>query len=83
MLRGNLDERNQNTTLRQFGWICQTLNMKRHRLYINMPDNGLVNYSVDKKNQLDVTFCIIYFSSNSYSTCFGQPCARHEELTTA
>ena len=30
---------------------------------------------MDKKNQLDVTFCIIYFSSNSCSTCFGQPCA--------
>ena len=32
-------------------------------------------YSVDKKNQLDVTFCSLYFSSNSCSTCFGQPCA--------
>ena len=42
------------------------------------------NYvSVDKKNQLDVTFCILYLSSNSYSTCFGQPCAHHQELTTA
>jgi len=39
--------------------------------------------SVDKKNQPDVTFCILYFSSNSCSTCFGQPCARHQELTTA
>ena len=38
---------------------------------------------VDKKNQLDVTFCILYFSSNSSSTCFGQPCAHHQELTTA
>ena len=28
-------------------------------------------FSVDKKNQLDVTFCILYFSSNSCSTCFG------------
>ena len=27
--------------------------------------------SVDKKNQLDVTFCVLYFSSNSCSTCFG------------
>ena len=25
---------------------------------------------LDKKNQLDVTFCILYFSSNSCSTCF-------------
>ena len=41
------------------------------------------SYSVDKKNQLDVTFCILYFSSNSCSTCFGQPCAHHQELTTA
>ena len=40
-------------------------------------------FSVDKKNQLDVTFCILYFSSNSFSTCFGQPCAHHQELTTA
>ena len=39
--------------------------------------------SVDKKNQLDVTFFILYFSSNSCSTCFGQPCAHHQELTTA
>ena len=39
--------------------------------------------SVDKKNQLDGTFCILYFSSNSCSTCFGQPCAHHQELTTA
>jgi len=37
---------------------------------------------VDKKNQLDVTFCILYFSSNSCSTCFGQPCAHHQKLTT-
>ena len=39
--------------------------------------------NVDKKNQLDVTFCILYFSSNSCSTCFGQPRAHHQELTTA
>jgi len=32
---------------------------------------------------VDVTFCILYFSSNSCSTCFGQPCAHHQELTTA
>jgi len=42
-----------------------------------------VFFSVDMKNQLDVTFCILYFSSNSCSTCFGQPCAHHQELTTA
>ena len=28
-------------------------------------------------------FCILYFSSNSCSTCFGQPCAHHQELTCA
>ena len=37
-----------------------------------------IRFSVDKKNQLDVTFCILYFSSNSCSTCFGQPCAHHQ-----
>ena len=41
-----------------------------------------VKFYVDKKNQLDVTFCILYFSSNTCSTCFGQPCAHHQELTT-
>ena len=40
-------------------------------------------FSVGKKNQLDVTFRVLYFSSNSSSTCFGQPCAHHQELTTA
>ena len=34
--------------------------------------------SADKKNQLDVTFCVLYFSSKSCSTCFGQPCAHHQ-----
>ena len=42
-----------------------------------------VNINVDKKNQLYVTFCILYFSSNSCSTCFGQPRSHHQELTTA
>ena len=42
-----------------------------------------IHLSVDKKNQLDVTFCILYFSSNSCSTCFEQPCAHHQKLTTA
>ena len=45
--------------------------------------SDIFNLSVDKKNQLDVTFCILYFSSNSCLTCFGQPCAHHQELTTA
>ena len=27
-------------------------------------------------------FCILYFSSNSCSTCFRQPCAHHQELMT-
>jgi hypothetical protein len=33
---------------------------------------------VDKKNRLDVTFCILYCS-----TRFGQPCAHHQQLTIA
>ena len=36
-----------------------------------------------RETQLDVTFCILYFSSNICSTCFGQPCARRQELATA
>ena len=42
--------------------------------------NQTAFFFVDKKNQLDVTFYILYFSSNSCSTCFGQPCAHHQEL---
>jgi hypothetical protein len=44
---------------------------------------GVEPWCVDKKNELDVPFCILYFSSNSCSTCFGQPCAHHQQLTTA
>ena len=53
------------------------------RWNIIMKITHFVTFSVDKKTQLDVTFCILYFSSNSCSTCFGQPCAHHQELTTA
>ena len=56
--------------LRQLLWL----------IWMSELDNLL---SVDKKNQLDVTFCILYFSSNSCSTRFEQPCAHHQELTTA
>ena len=47
------------------------------------PKASFPHISVDKKNQLDVTLCILYFSSNSCSTGFGQPRAHHQELTTA
>ena len=57
-------------------WQC--MSPKNAKLSVN-----IVLFSVDKKNQLDVTFCILYFSSNSCSTCFGQPCAHHQKLTTA
>ena len=61
------------------GW---TLQMFKPRGFIILAytNNG---FSVDKKNQLDVTFCILYFSSYSSSTCFGQPCAHYQDLTTA
>ena len=49
----------------------------------NVTYNKTKFFSVWIKNQLDVTFCILYFSSNSCSTCFGQPCAHHQELATA
>ena len=29
-----------------------------------------------------MSLCILYFSSNSCWTCFGQPCVHHQELTT-
>ena len=38
--------------------------------------------SVYKKDQLDDNFVFFISSSNSCSTCFGQPCAHHQELTT-
>ena len=50
--------------------------LREHTTNLNSND-----FSVDKKNQLVVTFCFLYFSSNSCSTCFGQPCAHHQELT--
>jgi len=53
-----------------------------HSMYFNHIKQNHFHFSVDKKNQLDVTFYILYLSSNSCSTCFGQPCAHHHELTT-
>ena len=53
----------------------------RNDIYFNLVNSR--HFSVDKNNQLDVTFCILYFSSNSCSRCFGQPCAHYQELTTA
>ena len=64
----------------------QTFTAKSQNSYcclVRGPHVEKVRESVDKKNQLDVTFRILYFSSNSCSTCFGQPCAHHQELTTA
>jgi len=52
----------------------------RFRLACNF---DLLRVSVDKKTQIDGTFCILYFSSNSCSACLGQSCAHHQELTTA
>jgi len=80
-------------------WTCTKLNAinctkLQHRVYVYLDQlcqhchmvtatGGNTCSCVDKKNQLDVTFCILYFSSNSCSTCFGKPCALHQELTTA
>jgi len=55
----------------------------RYTPWVQSQSGKVFETSVDRKNQLDVTFCILYFSSNSCSTCFGQPCAHHKELTTA
>ena len=54
-----------------------------NKINISTSYNFETQFNVDKKNQLNVTFCMTYFSSNSCSTCFGQPCAHHQELTTA
>ena len=75
-------------------WICQDKSFIIKSASLKTPfiisemigggwDETETNFNVDKKNQLDVTFCILYFSSNSCLTCFGQPCAHHQELTTA
>ena len=60
----------------------ESRNVVENKLLISSPVVA-IRSSVDKKNQLYVTFCILYFSSNSCSTCFGQPCVHHQELTTA
>ena len=63
---------------------CSSVNVLAVKLQMLFVHTNKATYcSVDKKSQLDVTFCILYFSSNSCSTCFGQPCAHHQELTTA
>ena len=62
---------------------CIPWSVTRGTRSIAIPCSGLFLLGEDKKNQLDVTFCILYFSSNSCSTCFGQPCDHHQELTTA
>ena len=59
---------------------CKPVSFSRRTLHHGVSKQAS---SVDKKNKLDVTFCILYFSSNSCSICFGRPCARHQELTTA
>ena len=61
-------------TMFHFSWSADSV--------VNCGDKYSKVY-VDKKNQLDVTFCILYFSSNSCSTCFGQPRTHHQELMTA
>jgi len=53
-----------------------------HFLKMDYTD-GYRDNSLKLVTYVDVTFCILYFSSNSCSTCFGQPCAHHQELTTA
>ena len=68
-------------TVQQFYMYKETKNCNQIDDKNNVKSN--IIFDVYKKNQLDVTFCILYFSSNSCSTCFWQPCAHHQELTTA
>ena len=62
---------------------CRTRGIDSHRPLGSATETWGYNNSNNegKKNQLDVTFCILYLSCNSCSTCFGQPCAHHQELT--
>ena len=60
------------------GWIKE----RAHLIFSKIWGEKYFKISVDN-NQLDVTFCILYFSSHNCSTCFGQTCAHHQELTTA
>ena len=41
-----------------------------------------LGYLCGIRNQQDVTWCFLYFLFISSSTCFGQPCAHPQELTT-
>ena len=74
---------------RRINWYIHSHNISNLPTWLHIPKYRNLNYgkfgyvSEDKKNQLDVTFCFLYLSSNSCSTCFGQPCAHHQELTTA
>ena len=61
----------------------ESYGLKNHMFtFLSKFNNALTwsMYNVDKKNQLDVTFCILYFCSNSCSTCFRQPCAHRQHL---
>jgi hypothetical protein len=63
--------------------LLNTILSQLNQIHVLTPSVLKICLNVDKKDQLDVTFCILYFSSNSCSTCFGQPCAHHQEPTTA
>jgi len=71
------------TQMHEIETRCCDVNAPQTLLPPRGAEKYVCEFSVDKKNQLDVTFSILYFSSNSCSTCFGQPCAHHQELTTA
>ena len=85
-LRAKPSCRTRHSLLWRVKWLCTLLLYRSRPLFLYARVQCYLKqpiFSVDKKNQLDVTFCILYFSSNSCSTCFGQPCAHHQELTTA
>ena len=78
-----LSLRRTDSTFRYIVWFSDVDRKGWLRLCNCTGRSGEYYSSMDKKNQLHVTFCILYFSSNSCSTCFGQPCAHHQERTTA
>jgi len=74
--------RSCNLTFRLF--VQPLLQWKNNEYYINLMCGWpciVIQCGYEKPTRCH--FLYLYFSSNSCSTCFGQPCAHHQELTTA
>jgi len=63
-------------------WKCEELNEFGQK-WVDWRTIQTRHWDVDKKPTRCHLCVIFYFSFTSCSTCFGQPCARLQELTTA